>query len=83
MNLINLFKKVSQTGLVKPLPLSGIANEIAESIDAVKTQNNYKRLIKLVAYLVMGVGIWYVIYRGLATCDQVKEILQLVNEQIG
>lgn len=93
MKILNLFKGIGNAakvlttntvaGVVKPLPLSGIVNELGEAVSEIKTQNNYKRLIKLAAYIVMGVGIWYLIFKGLTTMDQVKEILQLINEQIG
>lgn len=90
MKLLKLFAKGTKTlvtgvvtGGVKPLPLSGIVNELGKAVIEIKTQKNYERLIKLAAYLVMGGLIWWVIYRGLATFDQVQQILDLINQSIG
>lgn len=85
-NLFKAGKKLttnSASGIIKPLPLSGIVNEVGEAVKEIKEQNNYIRLVKLAAYLIMGTGLYYIIARGLMTFDQVKELIEITGEAIG
>lgn len=70
------------SGMVKPLPLSGIVNEVGSAVKEIKEQNNYTRLIKLGAYMVMGGALYYVIAKGLMTFEQVRDIVELINDAI-
>lgn len=76
--LKKLLNKITKSGLIKPLPGSGIVDEISETIKEIKEQNNYKRLWKLGAYLLSGLCIWYLLSKG-ATSKDVEEIIGLVK----
>jgi len=72
--IAGLVKKVVSSGLVKPLPGSGIIDEVSETISEIKEKNNYKRLIRLGAYI-GSVGLfWYLIGKGMPT-EKIMEIL--------
>ena len=68
--------KVTALGIIKPLPGTGIGNEVGSAIADIKLQNNYKRLItRLLPYLVGVSFAWYLIYKGW----QATEILGLLE----
>ena len=59
IKLAGFLKKVTDTGLIKPLPLTGLAKEWTE----VKKSKNY---LRFGAYALGGLVIYGVIFRGLA-----------------
>jgi len=78
MKFLKFLKRVTGSGLIKPLPGSGIVDEISETIKEIKTQNNYKRLWKMLAYLVMGSAMWYLMGKGVEA-DGIKELIGLIK----
>lgn len=82
MKLLLLLKRLTGSGLIKPLPGSGIAEEVSQAVIEVKTQNNYKRLIQLAVYIVMCTGCWYLLAKGIATVDEIRVVFELVSEAI-
>ena len=58
IKLAGFLKKVTDTGLIKPLPLTGLAKEWTE----VKKSKNY---LRFGAYVIGGVIVYGVIWRGL------------------
>lgn len=78
MKFLKFLKRVTGSGLVKPLPGSGIVDEISETIKEIKEQNNYKRLWKLLAYLVTGTCMWYLMSKGVETVE-IEALIGLVK----
>lgn len=70
IKLIGLIKKVTNTGLIKPLPLTGIAKEWAK----VKESKNY---LRFAAYVLGGFVIYGILWRGLPV-DQAIELLKIL-----
>lgn len=80
--LLNIFtSKILKTGAIKPLPGSGIVDEISETIAEIKKSNNYKRLIKMGAYIIVVTGMWYLIGKGVEAT--VSEQIILFEQIIG
>ena len=84
LNLLTkkVLDKVTKSGGVKPLPGSGIVNEISETFTAIKEQNNYKRLWKLLAYLVTMAIMWYFISKGVEV-TVLEQMIGLVKLLLG
>ena len=81
--LLNIFtKKIFQTGAIKPLPGSGIVDEISETIAEIKKSNNYKRLFKMGAYILTMVVMWYLIGKGVEV-TVLEQIIGLVKLLLG
>lgn len=78
MKFLKFLKRVTGSGLIKPLPGSGIVDEISETIKEIKEQNNYKRLWKLLAYLVTGFCMWFLMSKGVEA-DGIKELIGLIK----
>ena len=72
--LTGLIKKVTDTGLVKPLPLTGLGKEIAKVRDA---KNKLKAVLRVAGYILTGITIYGVIFKGLA-----PETAQMIFESI-
>ena len=81
--LLNIFtRKIFQTGAIKPLPGSGIVDEISGTIKAIKEQNNYKRLFKMGSYLITMVVMWYLVGKGIEV-TVLETIIGLVKLLLG
>ena len=74
IKIISLIKKVTDLGLTKPLPLSGLGKEIVKAKEAKNKIQGYGRLV---LYLLTGFTIYGVIFKGLApeTAMQILEYL--------
>ena len=68
--IIGFLGKVTDTGLIKPLPLTGLVKEWAK----VKESKNY---LRFAAYILGGFVIYGLIFKGLApeTAMQILELL--------
>ena len=81
--LLNIFtKNILKTGVIKPLPGSGIVDEISETIGEIKKNNNYKRLFKMGAYIITMVVMWYLISKGVEV-TVLETIIGLVKLLLG
>jgi len=78
LKFLKFLKRVTGSGLVKPLPGSGIVDEISETVKEIKQNNNYKRLYRLGAYLISGFLFWYMLSKGM-TIDRIEELIGLVK----
>lgn len=81
--LLNIFtKNILKTGAIKPLPGSGIIDEISETIGEIKKNNNYKRLFKMGAYILTMIVMWYLISKGVEV-TVLETIIGLVKLLLG
>ena len=74
--------KLTGSGMIKPLPGSGIVDEISETIGEIKKNNNYKRLFKMGAYIITMVVMWYLISKGVEV-TVLETIIGLVKLLLG
>lgn len=74
IKLIGLIKKVTDTGLIKPLPLTGLGKEIAKLRDS---KNKLNAALRIGAYVLGGLTIYGLIFKGLApeTASMIFEYL--------
>ena len=78
MKLLLMLKSLNKIWLTKPAPLSNIANEVAETVKEIKEQNNYTRLVKLITYVVMGILMWIMMYRGHFTMEEIMQLFTFI-----
>lgn len=74
IKLIGLIKKVTDTGLIKPLPLTGIAKEWAKVVDS---KHSFKGYLRFAPYVLGGLVIYGILWRGLPI-DQALELLKVL-----
>ncbi len=72
LKAVGLLKKVTASGLIKPLPLSGIGKEVAHVWE---NKTNVKGWLRLVAYVIGGSIVWAVLFRGFPL-DKALELLK-------
>lgn len=58
---VGLIKKVTASGLIKPLPLSGIGKEVAQVWE---NKTNVKGWLRLTAYVIGGGIVWAVLFKS-------------------
>ncbi len=69
--IISFGSKITKSGLVKPLPLSGIAKEFTELKES---KNKIKGVLRFSAYLISGLIIYAVLFKGFPV-DKALELL--------
>jgi hypothetical protein len=73
-------KKLLWDAIKNQIPLSGITKEVGSAVSEIKEKNNYKALIRLVAFLGMGAMMLYLLAKGLTTIEEVERILKAVSK---
>lgn len=74
IKLIGLIKKVTDTGLLKPLPLSGLGKEI---VKLKESKNKGQAYLRIGAYVLGGLTIYGLIAKGLAP-DVAMQVLEIL-----
>lgn len=73
IKILGLIKKVTDTGLLKPLPLSGLGKEL---VKLKESKNKGQAYLRIGAYVIGGLVVWGVIYKGLPV-DQAIGLLKM------
>lgn len=74
MNIVGIISKLTATGVVKPLPLSGLGKEIVKAKGEKDKVKGYGRLL---GYVVGGLVVWGLIFKGLAP-DVAVKVLEIL-----
>lgn len=61
LKAVGLIKKVTASGLIKPLPLSGLGKEVTAMLES---KNKVKGVLRLAAYLISGTIVLAVLFNG-------------------
>lgn len=75
IKIIGIGKKITNTGLLKPLPLSGLAKEYRQLRES---KFEFKKLIRFAAYLLGGIVLWGLI-TGKISFDDAIVLLKLLG----
>ncbi len=61
IKVTGFIKKITASGLIKPLPLSGLGKEVTTMLES---KNKGKALLRLAAYLISGSIVLAVLFNG-------------------
>ena len=74
IKLAGLLKKITNTGLLKPLPLTGLGKELVKLKEA---KNKVQAYLRIGSYILGGITIYGLIFKVLAP-ETVMDILELI-----